>query len=270
MPDQKRIPIGVSGALSKSNRHAVPALVPQPMVSPPSITSVCPVMNRPAAPERQTTIPATSSTSPKRRSGVRVSICALVRGSSHSALEKSVLITPGARQLIRTLWGPSSTARFRTSCMSAAWKSHRSQSLPSRAGQQSVETTTMTPSLALPHVWGHHLYEPVVRNQVVVQNLVELLVADALHRSKIGIGCGVADQKGDRAQFGASPVDERLKLDPRGNVGRNRNGRPRTVSLVDGLGHRGTRIWFARKSRRERHVPRGARRSPCRCLARIP
>ena len=56
----------------------------------------------------------------ERRSGVPELARASPAGVSHSALAKSVFTRPGAMQLTRMLSGPSSWARLRASCMSAA------------------------------------------------------------------------------------------------------------------------------------------------------
>src|ERR1019366_8817605 len=80
------------------------------MVTPPSITIVCPVIQRPAREARNTAAPAISPGSPMRRSGVRFSVIASNSGFSHNARAKSVRTKPGAMQFTRILKGPHSTA----------------------------------------------------------------------------------------------------------------------------------------------------------------
>ena len=84
------------------------------------MTTVWPVIQEPAFEARNTAAPAMSSGSPRRRRGVPELARASPAGVSHSALAKSVFTRPGAMQLTRILWGDSSWARLRASCMSAA------------------------------------------------------------------------------------------------------------------------------------------------------
>ena len=93
---------------------------PPPMTPPPSTTRVWPVMKLPAREASSTATPATSSGSPRRRSGLMRANAAARFSSAHSAREKRVRMIPGAMQLTRMLCGPHSTARLRASCMSAA------------------------------------------------------------------------------------------------------------------------------------------------------
>ena len=60
-------------------------------------------------------MPAMSSGSPSRLSGVRAIRSAARASSSQSARAMSVRTSPGVMALTRMLCGPSSTARLRTS-----------------------------------------------------------------------------------------------------------------------------------------------------------
>ena len=74
----------------------------------------------PAGDASQTTAPATSSTRPNRRSGVRSRRASAVDGSSVIGRAKSVSMTPGEMAFARTPDGPHCTARLRASCALAA------------------------------------------------------------------------------------------------------------------------------------------------------
>ena len=80
------------------------------MVCPPSTTITFPVMKELALEARNTAAPASSSGSPIRRMGVLAVERFSVSGFSHSALAKSVRMSPGAIQFTRTLCWPYSTA----------------------------------------------------------------------------------------------------------------------------------------------------------------
>ena len=54
--------------------------------------------------------------------------------------------------------------------------------------------------------------QPMVGEHVVLENLAELRVRDALHRPVVGIGSRVADQNVDPAESAVRLVDEALKL----------------------------------------------------------
>src|SRR6185369_158791 len=84
------------------------------MVTPPSATITCPVMNAAASEARNTAMPPISRGTPRRLSGVFSSRSLRRLSSSHRALAKSVLMSPGAMALTRTFFGPHSVARLRT------------------------------------------------------------------------------------------------------------------------------------------------------------
>src|SRR5204862_7785343 len=94
-----------------SYMHAVSL---QMIVTPPSATMTCPVMNAAASEARNTAMPPMSAGTPMRRNGVAASRSARRLSSSHNALAKSVRIRPGAIALTRTFFGPHSAARLRT------------------------------------------------------------------------------------------------------------------------------------------------------------
>ena len=54
---------------------------------------------------------------------------------------------------------------------------------------------------ALEHLRRDHLDQPVVGDDIVVEDLAELLVADPRHRPVIGVGGGVADEDVDPAEL---------------------------------------------------------------------
>ena len=76
--------------------------------------------------------------------------------------------------------------------------------------------------------------QPVVGDDVVVEDLAELVVGDAGQRPVIGIGRGVADQHVDLAEGAIGFVDQVLQIVLGRDVGRDRDRRPacRALSLI--------------------------------------
>ena len=72
---------------------------------------------------------------------------------------------------------------------------------------------TIDPVLALPHRRRDHADQPMVGDDVVVEDLAELIVGDAAERAVIGIARGVADQHVDLAER-ARPSRRRAAADP--------------------------------------------------------
>src|SRR3546814_15783049 len=56
------------------------------------------------------------------------------------------------------------------------------------------------------------LFRSVVGDDIIVENLAELIVADPRRRAVIGIRRGVADERGDRAEGGDRLVHQMLEV----------------------------------------------------------
>ena len=91
--------------------------------------------------------------------------------------------------------------------------------------------------LARDHLRHDHADEPVVGDDVVIENLAELIVGDAGERAVIRVGRGVADQHVDLAVDAVGLVDEILQILLAGDVGGDR-GR-RAGAVCPGAGHVG-------------------------------
>ena len=92
--------------------------------------------------------------------------------------------------------------------------------------------------LALDHLRHHHAGQPVVGDDVVVEDLAELVVGNAGERTVIGIRRGVADQHVDLAEGAVGLVDEVLQIFLAGDVGGDRDRRALAELVVDLLRHR--------------------------------
>ena len=83
------------------------------------------------------------------------------------------------------------------------------------------ETMMIDAALALAHLRGHEADQPVVGEDVVVEDLAELLVGDAGHGAVIGIARSIADEDVDRAEphfgLGDEGLKARLVTDGRGD-----------------------------------------------------
>jgi len=94
-------------------------------------------------------------------------------------------------------------------------------------------TMTMLPSCRA----CHHADQPVVGDDVVVQDLAELLVGDAGHRPVVGVAGGVAHQGVDAAPLRQRAVHQGLQRVFAADVGGHGQGRAGTVRGVDLGGH---------------------------------
>ena len=74
------------------------------------------------------------------------------------------------------------------------------------------ETMTIAPSFALAHRGRDHADEPMVGDDVVVEDLAELIVADAAERPIVGIAGRVADEHVDLAEAAHGLVGEALQI----------------------------------------------------------
>src|SRR3546814_10151574 len=68
------------------------------------------------------------------------------------------------------------------------------------------------PLAAFEHLGRDHGDQPVVRQDIIVHDLAELVVADPEAGAIIGVRCGVADERGDLAEGGARFVHQILKI----------------------------------------------------------
>src|SRR3546814_8869123 len=91
------------------------------------------------------------------------------------------------------------------------------------------------------HIRRDHTDQPVVRNDVIVENLSELLVADASHRSIIGIGRRIADQEIYWAKAFSGFAYQPLKAGLVRNAGSDRNCAILTMTNVNRVGNFFTR-----------------------------
>ena len=139
---------------------------------PPSMTIVCPVMNRPDAAARNTAAPAMSSGSPIRRSGVSASRVPNTAGFSHNTRAKSVRTRPGAMQFARIPRGPHSTARFRTNCMSAALDTPYAPSVAVPRNPAIDDTMITDPYTPRRHSGQNHRAQPVVAAYVAPHDAI--------------------------------------------------------------------------------------------------
>ena len=73
-----------------------------------------------------------------------------------------------------------------------------------------------TPLSPIAHFRGGHADQPVVGDDVVIENLAELIVGDVCKRPVIGVGCGIADENVDPTERAARLVHQMLQ---RGLVG---------------------------------------------------
>ena len=103
----------------------------------------------------------------------------------------------------------------------------------------------MLPLPTIAHLGHDRRDQPVVRHDVVVEDLAELLIRDPLLRAVIRVGGGVADQHVDVAERAPRLVDQVLQRLLAGNVGRDRDGGAVTETRVDLGRHRRARILLA-------------------------
>ena len=179
---------------------------PTPIVAPPSTMIAWPVMKEDAGLARNTAAPAISCGSPIRRSGrrsghrlQRVGIFPQRFGEIGPHQPRRDAIDPHAlgpelrRQIARQL----EIGRLGD----VVGADHR------RAGQPADRRDDdHRPLAALEHFRRGHRNQPVVGDDIIVEDLAELLVADPRHRPVIGVGRGVADQDVD-------PPERRVGLD---------------------------------------------------------
>jgi hypothetical protein len=97
------------------------------------------------------------------------------------------------------------------------------------------------------HLRRHHLHQPVVGDDVVVQDLAEGLVADLQLRAVVGVAGGVAHQGVDAAPGGHRFVDQALQCRLVADAGSVGDGGAGAMAVVDDGGHLVTRVLLARR-----------------------
>ena len=208
----------------------------QLIVAPPSITMVWPVMKSPAFEPINTAAPAISSGMPMRSSGERAveafSVLRIVPQrlgevgldqAGRDAVHADIVLAVFAGEVARELHVGGLRDRVGAEhgrALQAADRGHDDD----RA------------VLALDHLRHHHADQPVVGDDVVVEDLAELIVGNAGERTVIGIGRGVADQHVDLAEGAVGFVDQVLQIFLAGNVGGDRDRRALAELVVDLLG----------------------------------
>src|SRR3546814_19842327 len=75
--------------------------------------------------------------------------------------------------------------------------------------------------------------QPVVGDDIIVENLAELIVADPRRRAVIGLRRGVADERGDRAEGGDRLVHQLLEAVLGRDVGGARDRGSRDIFTLD-------------------------------------
>ena len=93
------------------------------------------------------------------------------------------------------------------------------------------------PSLALDHLRHHQRDQPVIGDDVVVENLAKLVVGNSGLRPVIGIRRGVADQRVDLAEHAVGFLDQMLQIVLGRDIGGHRERDLLAGLVVDRLGH---------------------------------
>ncbi len=101
--------------------------------------------------------------------------------------------------------------------------------------------------LALDHLRHHEADQPVIGDDVVVQNLAKLVIGNSGLRSVIGIRGGVADQRVDLAEHAVGFLDEMLQIILGRDVGGYRERDLLAGLVVDRLRHLVADLLLARR-----------------------
>ena len=230
---------------------------------------VCPVMKRPASEARNTAAPAISSGSPMRRSGgrglgraqtLRIVPQRLGEIGLDQAGRDAVHADAVLAELDREIAGELHVGSLRDVVGADHRRAHQS------ADRRDDDDRSV---LALDHARRDELHQPMVGDDVIVEDLAELLVGDAAERPVIRVRRGVADEDVDR------PDRLLRRLDQLGEVRLRRDRRGDRHRLARAAGRLDPRAPQPRRRRScATRSPRGrparpcAWRSPCRCRAR--
>ena len=142
-------------------------------------------MKLPAADPMNTAAPAISSGMPMRNSGERAVEAFSVSGLSHSALAKSVLIRPGRdavhADIVLAVFAGEVARELHVGGLRDRVGAEHGRAL--QAADRGDDDDRAV--LALDHLRHHHAGQPVVGDDVVVEDLAELIVGNAAERTVI-------------------------------------------------------------------------------------